>query len=99
MAIVRNSEAIGIIRLKDVMKEGIKEKIQAVKTMGIRPVMITGDQPLTAKSIAAEVGIDGVCPAREAGGQVRDRQEGAGPVEDRRDDRRRDQRRPRAGGG
>ena len=62
MALVRNGEAIGIIRLKDVMKEGIKEKIQAVKTLGIRPVMITGDQPLTAKSIAAEVGITEYVP-------------------------------------
>jgi len=62
MAIVRNGDAIGIIRLKDVMKEGIKEKIQAVKTLGIRPVMITGDQPLTAKSIAAEVGITEYVP-------------------------------------
>ena len=62
MAISRNGEAIGIIRLKDVMKEGIKEKIQAVKTLGIRPVMITGDQPLTAKSIAAEVGITEYVP-------------------------------------
>lgn len=58
IAISRNGVAIGIIRLKDVLKEGIKEKIQALKIMGIRPVMITGDQPLTAKSIAAEVGID-----------------------------------------
>ena len=58
IAIARNREAIGIIRLKDVLKEGIKEKIQALKTMGIRPVMITGDQPLTAKNIASEVGID-----------------------------------------
>ena len=62
MAVVLNGEAIGIIRLKDVMKEGIKEKIQAVKTLGIRPVMITGDQPLTAKSIATEVGIDEFVP-------------------------------------
>ncbi len=62
MAISRNGTAIGIIRLKDVMKEGIKEKIQAVKTLGIRPVMITGDQPLTAKSIAAEVGITEYVP-------------------------------------
>ncbi len=62
MAVVRNGEAIGIIRLKDVMKEGIKEKIQAVKTLGIRPVMITGDQPLTAKSIAGEVGITEYVP-------------------------------------
>jgi potassium-transporting ATPase ATP-binding subunit len=58
IAIAKNREAIGIIRLKDVLKEGIKEKIQALKTMGIRPVMITGDQPLTAKNIAGEVGID-----------------------------------------
>jgi len=58
IAIARNRQAIGIIRLKDVLKEGIKEKIQALKAMGIRPVMITGDQPLTAKSIASEVGIE-----------------------------------------
>jgi K+-transporting ATPase ATPase B chain len=44
--------------LKDVLKEGISGKIQALKAMDIRPVMITGDQPLTAKSIAAEVGIE-----------------------------------------
>ena len=58
IAIAVNGKTIGIIRLKDVLKEGIKEKIQALKIMGIRPVMITGDQPLTAKSIASEVGID-----------------------------------------
>ena len=57
IAILRNNSIIGVIRLKDVLKEGIKEKIQALKIMGIRPVMITGDQPLTAKSIAEEVGI------------------------------------------
>ena len=58
IAIAVNGKTVGIIRLKDVLKEGIKEKIEALKIMGIRPVMITGDQPLTAKSIAAEVGID-----------------------------------------
>lgn len=58
IAISVNGKAIGVIRLKDVLKVGIKEKIQALKVMGIRPVMITGDQPLTAKSIASEVGID-----------------------------------------
>jgi K+-transporting ATPase ATPase B chain len=58
MALSRNREAIGIVRLRDVLKPDIKEKIMAVKVMGIRPVMITGDHPLTAKSIAAEVGID-----------------------------------------
>lgn len=58
MAIARNGEAIGVIRLKDVLKVGIREKVWSVRKMGIRPVMITGDQPLTAKSIASEVGID-----------------------------------------
>ena len=58
IAVMRNGIIIGIIRLKDVLKVGIKEKIQALKIMGIRPVMITGDQPLTAKNIASEVGID-----------------------------------------
>jgi K+-transporting ATPase ATPase B chain len=62
VAIARNREIIGIIRLRDVLKEGIKEKIRDVKAMGIRPIMITGDQPLTAKSIAAEVGIDEYVP-------------------------------------
>jgi K+-transporting ATPase ATPase B chain len=62
IAVERDGEAIGMIRLKDVLKPSIKEKIQSVKLMGIRPVMITGDQPLTAKSIASEVGIDEFVP-------------------------------------
>ncbi len=62
VAIAKNREIIGIIRLKDILKTGIEEKIQAVKAMGIRPVMITGDHPLTARSIAAEVGIDEYVP-------------------------------------
>ena len=62
MAIERNGEAIVMIRLKDVLKPDIKEKVHSIKLMGIRPVMITGDQPLTAKSIAAEVGIEEYVP-------------------------------------
>ncbi|MFI5422210.1 MAG: HAD-IC family P-type ATPase, partial [Nitrososphaerales archaeon] len=62
IAIARNRKILGVIRLRDVLKPDIKEKILAVKTMGIRPVMITGDQPLTAKSIAKEVGIDEFVP-------------------------------------
>ena len=58
MALSKNREAIGIVRLRDVLKPGIRDQIESVKLMGIRPVMITGDQPLTAKSIANEVGID-----------------------------------------
>jgi K+-transporting ATPase ATPase B chain len=62
IALARNGEAIGMIRLKDVLKQGIKEKIHSIKLMGIRPVMITGDQPLTAKSIASEVEITEYVP-------------------------------------
>jgi K+-transporting ATPase ATPase B chain len=62
VAVAQNREIIGMIRLRDILKEGIKEKIKAVKTMGIRPIMITGDHPLTAKSIASEVGIDEYVP-------------------------------------
>jgi len=62
VAIAKNREIIGIVRLRDVLKTGIKEKIRAVKAMSIRPVMITGDQPLTARSIASEVGIDEYVP-------------------------------------
>ena len=62
LAIAKDHEVIGVIRLKDVLKTGIRERIEAVKAMGIRPVMITGDQPLTAKTIASEVGIDEFVP-------------------------------------
>ncbi|MDA4127153.1 MAG: HAD-IC family P-type ATPase [Thaumarchaeota archaeon] len=62
MAVARDHQVIGLIRLRDILKAGTKEKIQAVKAMGIRPVMITGDQPLTAKSIAQEVGIEEFVP-------------------------------------
>jgi K+-transporting ATPase ATPase B chain len=62
VAISRNRQIIGIIRLRDILKEGIKDKVRDVKAMGIRPVMITGDHPLTAKSIASEVGIQDFIP-------------------------------------
>ncbi|HEY6283583.1 MAG TPA: HAD-IC family P-type ATPase, partial [Nitrososphaerales archaeon] len=62
MGVARDHQVIGLIRLKDILKAGTREKIQAVKAMGIRPVMITGDQPLTAKSISQEVGIEEYVP-------------------------------------
>jgi K+-transporting ATPase ATPase B chain len=62
VALCKNREIIGIIRLRDILKDGIKEKVRDVKAMGIRPVMITGDHPLTAKSIASEVGIQDFIP-------------------------------------
>jgi K+-transporting ATPase ATPase B chain len=62
IAVARDGEVIGMIRLKDVLKPDINEKVRSLTAMGIRPVMITGDQPLTAKSIAKEVGIGEFVP-------------------------------------
>ncbi|MFE1664763.1 potassium-transporting ATPase subunit KdpB [Microbacterium sp. P02] len=49
---------LGVIHLKDVVKEGLRERFAELRSMGIRTVMITGDNPLTAKAIAAEAGVD-----------------------------------------
>lgn len=58
MAIAEGGEIIGLIRLRDEVKPGIKSRIVAIKNMGIKPVMITGDIEATASSISREVGID-----------------------------------------
>jgi potassium-transporting ATPase ATP-binding subunit len=50
--------ALGVVQLKDVVKEGIQERFDELRRMGIRTVMITGDNPLTAKAIAEEAGVD-----------------------------------------
>ncbi|MGH3406498.1 MAG: potassium-transporting ATPase subunit KdpB, partial [Streptosporangiaceae bacterium] len=52
------ARALGAIHLKDIVKEGIAERFAEMRTMGIRTVMITGDNPLTAKAIADESGVD-----------------------------------------
>ena len=53
-----NGRALGVVHLKDVVKEGIRERFEELRRMGIRTVMITGDNPLTAKAIADESGVD-----------------------------------------
>jgi K+-transporting ATPase ATPase B chain len=53
-----SARALGVIHLKDVVKEGIAERFAELRQMGIKTVMITGDNPLTAKAIAAEAGVD-----------------------------------------
>ena len=50
--------ALGVVHLKDVVKEGMRERFDELRRMGIRTVMITGDNPLTAKAIAEEAGVD-----------------------------------------
>jgi K+-transporting ATPase ATPase B chain len=58
LVVAEGSRILGAIRLKDVLKENIKERLSHLRTVGIRSVMITGDNPMTAAAIAAEAGID-----------------------------------------
>ena len=56
--VIDNGDILGVIQLKDVVKGGIKDRFAELRKMGIRTVMITGDNPLTAAAIAAEAGVD-----------------------------------------
>jgi K+-transporting ATPase ATPase B chain len=58
LAVARDGRVLGVIHLKDIVKGGIKERFAELRRMGIRTVMITGDNPLTAAAIAAESGVD-----------------------------------------
>ncbi|HTH14307.1 MAG TPA: potassium-transporting ATPase subunit KdpB, partial [Spirochaetia bacterium] len=58
LAVSVDDRVLGVVVLKDVVKDGIKERFQALRQMGIATVMITGDNPLTAATIAAEAGVD-----------------------------------------
>ncbi|HEV2283528.1 MAG TPA: potassium-transporting ATPase subunit KdpB [bacterium] len=58
LVVSRNNKILGVIHLKDIVKGGIKERFIQLRRMGIRTVMITGDNPLTAAAIAAEAGVD-----------------------------------------
>ena len=58
LVVAENKEVLGVIHLKDIVKGGIKERFAHLRKMGIKTVMITGDNPLTATAIAAEAGVD-----------------------------------------
>ena len=58
LVVARNAQVLGVIELKDIIKQGVKEKFADLRKMGIKTIMITGDNPLTAASIAAEAGVD-----------------------------------------
>lgn len=58
LVVVMNGEVLGVIYLKDIVKNGVKEKFLDMRKMGIKTIMITGDNPLTAAAIAAEAGVD-----------------------------------------
>jgi K+-transporting ATPase ATPase B chain len=58
LVVAEGSRVLGVIRLKDIVKGGIKERFSELRKMGIKTVMITGDNPVTAAAIAAEAGVD-----------------------------------------
>jgi K+-transporting ATPase ATPase B chain len=58
LVVAENGRALGVIHLKDVVKGGMKERFVQLRSMGIRTIMITGDNPLTAAAIAREAGVD-----------------------------------------
>jgi len=58
LAVARHGKLLGLVHLKDIVKGGIRERFAELRRMGIRTVMITGDNPLTAAAIAAEAGVD-----------------------------------------
>jgi K+-transporting ATPase ATPase B chain len=58
LAVSRDGKLLGVVHLKDIVKGGIRERFAALRQMGIRTVMITGDNPMTAAAIAAEAGVD-----------------------------------------
>lgn len=58
LVVAENGAVLGVVSLKDIVKDGIRERFDELRRMGIRTVMITGDNPLTAKAIADEAGVD-----------------------------------------
>lgn len=58
LVVADGANVLGVIRLKDIIKGGIKERFAALRKMGIKTIMVTGDNPLTAAAIAAEAGVD-----------------------------------------
>jgi K+-transporting ATPase ATPase B chain len=58
MIVTRNEVALGVIEFRDILRSGLRERFAELRRMGVRTIMVTGDNPLTAEAIAAEVGVD-----------------------------------------
>jgi len=58
LGVIDSNQVLGVVYLKDIIKPGIRDRFQRLKSMGVRTVMITGDNPFTAKTIAEEAGVD-----------------------------------------
>ena len=99
LVVAENGRALGVVHLKDVVKEGMSDRFDQLRALGIRTVMITGDNPLTARAIAEEAGVDDfLAEATPEQKLALIRSEQAGR-QSRRDDRRRHERRTRARAG
>jgi len=58
LVVAKNNQVLGVVYLKDIVKNGVKERFEDLRKMGIKTIMITGDNPMTAAAIAAEAGVD-----------------------------------------
>jgi len=58
LVVAKNNQVMGVVYLKDIVKNGVKERFEDLRKMGIKTIMITGDNPMTAAAIAAEAGVD-----------------------------------------
>ena len=93
------ARALGVVHLKDIVKQGMRDRFDEMRRMGIRTIMITGDNPLTAKAIADEAGVDEFLAEAKPEDKLALIRARAGGRPAGRDDRRRHQRRPRPGPG
>ena len=96
LAVARDGKLLGVIHLKDIVKGGIRERFAELRRMGIRTIMITGDNPTTAAAIAAEAGVDDFLAQATPEDKLQADPRRAGQGQAGRHVRRRHQRRPRA---
>ena len=70
LVVTKNCRVLGVVYLKDIIKSGVKEKFADLRKMGIKTIMVTGDNPLTAAAIAAEAGVDDFLAAATPEGKL-----------------------------
>ena len=70
LVVTKNCRVLGVVYLKDIIKSGVKEKFADLRMMGIKTIMVTGDNPLTAAAIAAEAGVDDFLAEATPGGKL-----------------------------
>ncbi len=99
LAVAKDNRLLGVIQLKDIVKGGIRERFAELRRMGIRTVMITGDNPMTAAAIAAEAGVDDFLAQATPEDKLQAHPRRAGQGQARRHVRRRHQRRSRTRAG